>query len=200
MASYTQRVLAESLKKLLNTKPMDTITVKDVVDDSGMNRKTFYYHFHGIPDLLKWTLSTDMCTALNSNCKVDTWRIGFASVMHYIKENETMMQNICDSSYWPQIRMYLGSLSDRSMKVFVEDALQIFIQSHDKDVQISDANIKYVIMSYSILKCSLMEEWFLNGMKESVDEFLFMFERLINVFNVFQALAVQTNRTEYGFN
>lgn len=189
MASYTPQVLEESIKKLINMKPVDTITVKDVVDSCGMNRKTFYYHFHGISDLLKWMLVTDMCAALNRNCTVATWKVGFASVMHYIEENANMMQNICDSKYWPEIRMYLSRQSDKSMRVFVEDALQLFIKEQNKPVQISDANINYIIRSYSILKCALIEDWFLNGMRESVDEFLSMFEKLMNVFNVFHLLT-----------
>ena len=34
--------------KFLNEKPLDQITVKDVVDDCGINRKTIYYYFQDI--------------------------------------------------------------------------------------------------------------------------------------------------------
>ena len=56
MSSLTERALAASLKKLLEKKTLDKITVKDITDDCGVNRQTFYYHFEDIPDLLKWVL------------------------------------------------------------------------------------------------------------------------------------------------
>ena len=32
----------DSFIKLLNAKPLDKITVKDIVEDCGINRNTFY--------------------------------------------------------------------------------------------------------------------------------------------------------------
>ncbi|NLV87431.1 MAG: TetR family transcriptional regulator [Clostridiales bacterium] len=190
MASYTMRVLAETLKKIMSAKSLDTITVKEIVEDCGMNRKTFYYNFRGISDLLKWMLVTDICAALNNNCKTDTWRTGFSSVMEYLVENKEMMQSICDSKYWPEVRMYLSKQCDRSMTVFVEDTLQVYEKKQNQIVNISDTNMKYIIRSYSMLKFSLMEEWFLSGMKESIDEFLTMFAKLLNnnLYTVFRLL------------
>ena len=46
MSLLTEKALAASLKKLLEKKTLDKITVKDITDDCGVNRQTFYYHFH----------------------------------------------------------------------------------------------------------------------------------------------------------
>ena len=56
MSQVTKRALAASLIKLLSQKPLDKVTVKDIIEDCGVNRQTFYYHFEDIPDLLKWVL------------------------------------------------------------------------------------------------------------------------------------------------
>ena len=45
MSQTTKRALAASLKKLLLEKPLDKITVIDIVEDCEVNRQTFYYHF-----------------------------------------------------------------------------------------------------------------------------------------------------------
>lgn len=50
----TKRALAESLKKLMRAKPFSKITVTEIVNDCGVNRKTFYYHFEDIYALLRW--------------------------------------------------------------------------------------------------------------------------------------------------
>ena len=59
MAQFTQRAIAESLIKLLNERPLDKITIKDIVEDCGINRNTFYYHFEDIPSLVKQILNAE---------------------------------------------------------------------------------------------------------------------------------------------
>ena len=56
MSNMTKRALAFSLKKLLAQSPLDKITVQNIVDDAEVSRKTFYYHFQDIYDLLEWAL------------------------------------------------------------------------------------------------------------------------------------------------
>ena len=59
MANHTKQLLAESLKELLTHKPVDKITVKEIVAGCGVNRQTFYYNFHDIYDLMEWILLED---------------------------------------------------------------------------------------------------------------------------------------------
>lgn len=44
MSQTTKRALAQSLKKLLQTKPLSKITINDIAEDCGVSRMTFYYH------------------------------------------------------------------------------------------------------------------------------------------------------------
>ena len=52
MIQNTKEVFAESLKKMLENKRLEYITVKDIVEDCGVSRQAFYYHFDDIYDLL----------------------------------------------------------------------------------------------------------------------------------------------------
>ena len=54
MASSTKESFALALKKMMTVKPMEKITVKDLVEICGVNRQTFYYHFDDIYDLLEY--------------------------------------------------------------------------------------------------------------------------------------------------
>ena len=47
-------VLAESLKELAITKPIDKITIKEITDKAGVIRATFYNHFQDKYELLEW--------------------------------------------------------------------------------------------------------------------------------------------------
>ena len=48
MSVLTKQAIFSSFLKFLQEKPLDKITVKDIVDDCGINRKTFYYYFSDI--------------------------------------------------------------------------------------------------------------------------------------------------------
>ena len=45
MANFTRKAIKEAFLKLLNQRPLSQITVKDIVEDCGINRNSFYYHF-----------------------------------------------------------------------------------------------------------------------------------------------------------
>ena len=53
MQQFTKKEIKSSMLRLLQTKPLDSIKVKDIIDDIGISRNTFYYHYHDIYDVLK---------------------------------------------------------------------------------------------------------------------------------------------------
>ena len=60
MSDLTKKALAEALKNRLSKTTLKNITIKDLTDDCGLNRQTFYYHFRDIYDLMEWTLENDI--------------------------------------------------------------------------------------------------------------------------------------------
>ena len=52
MANFTKQAIKASFLKLLNQQPLNKISVRDIVEDCGINRNSFYYHFRDIPSLL----------------------------------------------------------------------------------------------------------------------------------------------------
>ena len=53
-------LLANSLKELAQTKPIEKITIKEITDKAGVIRPTFYNHFQDKFDLLEWIIITDL--------------------------------------------------------------------------------------------------------------------------------------------
>src|SRR5574344_2031238 len=87
MNQITKRALSQSLKKLLGVKPLDKITVTDIVEDCGVNRQTFYYHFQDMADLVEWTCLEDADKALQDRKTYATWQEGFLSIFNLMKED-----------------------------------------------------------------------------------------------------------------
>ena len=58
-SNITKNALAVSMKKLMEKKPFSKISVGDICEDCGMNRKSFYYHFRDKYDLVNWIFYVD---------------------------------------------------------------------------------------------------------------------------------------------
>ena len=51
MAQITKKMITESAFRLAEKKPLNKITVRDITNDCGITRNTFYYYFHDIYDV-----------------------------------------------------------------------------------------------------------------------------------------------------
>ena len=93
MANTTKRMLSMSLKKLLSKTTLDNITIQDITDDAEVSRKTFYYHFQDIYDLLDWTLQEDARHLLADKINLDNWDESISALFVYMQENRLLVLN-----------------------------------------------------------------------------------------------------------
>ncbi|MDO5346516.1 MAG: TetR/AcrR family transcriptional regulator [Lachnospiraceae bacterium] len=56
----TKAAIVSAFWQLLNEKSYSQITVKDIVTRCMINRNTFYYHFHDIPELLEYSFKDEI--------------------------------------------------------------------------------------------------------------------------------------------
>ena len=49
----------EEITLTTKQKPFSKITVSELINECNVNRKTFYYHFQDIFELLKWTFEQE---------------------------------------------------------------------------------------------------------------------------------------------
>lgn len=56
MKRNMKQTIASAACFLLHENPGKKLTVSDIVQYCGITRKTFYYHFENIPDLLQWIM------------------------------------------------------------------------------------------------------------------------------------------------
>ena len=57
--------LAASIKECMKTTPVDRITVKDIVEGSGLTRQTFYRNFKDKSDLINCYFDNWCCSPLS---------------------------------------------------------------------------------------------------------------------------------------
>ncbi|MCI6321407.1 MAG: TetR/AcrR family transcriptional regulator C-terminal domain-containing protein [Clostridiales bacterium] len=85
-SNITKRSLASALKELMEEMPFAKITVADICEKCGMNRKSFYYHFRDKYDLVNWIYDTEFTSVARSRQYASGWdRI--ADLCAYFYEN-----------------------------------------------------------------------------------------------------------------
>lgn len=93
----TKKALAESLKKIMRNKSFSKITISEIVRDCGVNRKTFYYHFEDIYDLLKWIIENEAVEVVKNFNLVVEYEEAILFVMDYVEKNEYLINCAYDS-------------------------------------------------------------------------------------------------------
>jgi probable dihydroxyacetone kinase regulator len=74
-ANITKSALAASMKKLMKEKPFAKISVIDICEGCGMNRKSFYYHFKDKYDLVNWIFYTDFISLVSTGNYTSGWEL-----------------------------------------------------------------------------------------------------------------------------
>lgn len=93
----TKQALAESLKKLMRAKPFSKITVTEIVNDCGVNRKTFYYHFEDIYALLSWIFEEEAVNIIRKFYLLNDYDEAIEFIYEYISENKDLLRNAYDA-------------------------------------------------------------------------------------------------------
>lgn len=162
MSDITKHALAASLKKLLAEKPVDKITVKDIVDDCGVNRHTFYYHFQDLIELVEWFLKDEANNVFGAHKTFETWKEAFYDLYDYLQENKAIIMNVYESGYRNYLEQYIKSL--------VRPYIVSFLGTQSEGVKISNEKLDFIADTYTYGIVSLAMDWIANGMAMRYDK------------------------------
>lgn len=87
-SAITKRAIASAFEELLEVTPLEQITVSAIAERTGINRQTFYYHFHDIHELIIWN-DLDLVTRFYTVGLVGTVYTWISDGMHEAPERLT---------------------------------------------------------------------------------------------------------------
>ena len=91
----TEHALALALKDMMSHQPIDSISVLELSKKCGISRKTFYYHYHDIYDLLTQVFLEEKIP--NANLAEDYIEL-IESVFTYYKNNQEFIDATINSA------------------------------------------------------------------------------------------------------
>lgn len=102
----TKKSLAAALKSAMENKKLSKISVSELCAACEINRKTFYYHFVDIYDLLKWMLEQEAVEVVkNFDFVVDTEE-AIRFVMDYADKNKHIINGAFDTMGYEEIKRF----------------------------------------------------------------------------------------------
>ena len=102
-AIRSRKLIHGALADLLLEKPLDKITVTDIVNRADINRGTFYAHYADIPDVVHHIVEQSFCRITEAlgdkvNCLEDIPGIVVRQIRDILEEDMDFFQKVMDSS------------------------------------------------------------------------------------------------------
>ena len=89
--------LASTLREMLMQQSFPQITVSEIVETCGVNRKTFYYHFSDIHALIGWMFAEEFRDLIRPCDSADSFAHVADHLMDYVEQNEALFYHIVDT-------------------------------------------------------------------------------------------------------
>lgn len=157
--------------KLLNEKPLDKITIKDIVEDCGINRNTFYYHFDDIPDLVEQILREEADKARLEHGGEASWEESFIAAAEFALSNKRALYHIYNSVSREQIERYLNRIA--------QDVMERFVRGLAADIPAGEEDRALVVNFYRAALVGMVLDWMNAGMKEDPERIIRRLGRLL---------------------
>jgi len=162
MSQTTKKALAASFKKLLAERPLESITVVDIVEDCEVNRQTFYYHFRDIYDLIDWIYTSEATKALDGKKTYASWQQGFLQIFRYVLDNKVFVLRTYHSSSLPHLEQYLYNETYSLLKGVVDEKAE--------GLRVREDDREFIANFYKFAFVGLMLDWIGKGMMEKPED------------------------------
>lgn len=158
MADLTKKAIADGLKSLCHQKSFAKISVRDITEQCGLNRQTFYYHFQDKYELLDWIYYQEGFVYLTADVTFDNWHLHMWQLLETMLDNRAFYQNTITSS--PQC--FEDYLFEITCTLFEEA-----INRLDADLRLNMEDVRLYSRFYSYGMCGIVRDWVKSGMKET---------------------------------
>lgn len=128
-SNITKRALAGSMKALMQRTPFAKISVGDICEDCGMNRKSFYYHFRDKYDLVNWIYYTEFVEVMQPKSYGDSWEF-IQDMCVYFHQNRVFYVNALKVTGQDSFREYFGQVF---RPILLESLEEEFTESEYRD-------------------------------------------------------------------
>lgn len=155
--NYTKNLIKQEFIKLLNKKSLHNITVTEIAKQCKIERKTFYYHYENLPQLVKEIFDEELERVIEEFNETLSWEESFILAAKFILYNKKVVKHMYESDYKIELEKYIFSISGEIMRKYVRRVA--------KDTQAKEIDIKLIAYFYQCALSSSLIQWLATDMK-----------------------------------
>lgn len=119
----TKKALANALKELLKTQPLEKISITEISEKCSLNRKSFYYHFSDKYDLVNWIFDSEFLDSIPIKAYKKR-EDGIEDLLRYLYENRAFYKKIFKSADAQLFTNHLKSLLEPIISMQLNEIMQ----------------------------------------------------------------------------
>ena len=170
MKQSAKQAIRLSFRRLLAAKPLDRITVRNIVEDCGLTRNTFYYHYEDIYDLFDDYLDDQLRTAWQSVPQDAPWDEVLVRMLSGVFGTPQMGRHIFLSRKRESMRLYLRGL--------IFSMLERQIEQEGRGLAPSAEDKRLICDTCSFALFGLLEQWLTQPASPPLETQLYRVARL----------------------
>ena len=161
MPNFTRNAIKASFLKLLNQRPLNQITVKDIVEDCGINRNSFYYHFADLPTLLEEIMAEQVSMLVESHPTIDSVQEESDAIVEFVMGNKRAIYHIYNSLSRDVFERHLMEVC----RYIVSTYLSTMLESTD------EADRATILRFHKCVCFGSIIDWLNGGMKDDIADY-----------------------------
>ena len=119
MSTFTRQAIMDAFLRLLLKKPFRKITVRDIVEECGVNRTTFYYYYQDIyaivEDIADMALAAFAAALSGRMCEEDV-----RDALAFAEMHRRSLLSLWEALGQEAVRHYVYASTDTAVKDFVK--------------------------------------------------------------------------------
>ena len=161
MPNFTKKAIKETFITLLEDRPLNRITVKDIVETCGINRNSFYYHYQDLPALLEEIIAERVQALMSDHPTIDSMEDSFDAALDFVLDHKRAVLHIYNSLSRDFFERYLMEVCRYVVSTYIETAFA------GRNQENRDMLVRYH-------KCACFGhiiDWLNTGMKDDVSSY-----------------------------
>lgn len=187
MPNFTKRAIKEAFWKLLNERPLTQISVREIVEECGINRNSFYYHFQDIPSLIEEIVMDAANALIKQYPSITSIEEVVEAAFRFTLDNKKAILHICNSVNRNIYEQYLMRICEYVVTTYFDTVFEKDIISE------SDRNIMILFTKCELF--GLFIDWINSGMQDNAIEKL---KRLLVLCNGLSSEMIERCRENSG--
>lgn len=170
VSDQTRRAMCAALRGLMAEKPLEKITITEIMDACGMRRQHFYYYFSDIYELVFWMFDEEAVSLLRRQESLLLWQEGLLQLFEYLSENRA----VCLCALNSLGRGYLKRFFETDISAIASNVVRHVVREHQ--FPSNDASEELIARFLAIAMAGIIESWLRGELQQTPEELIRMFD------------------------